>query len=81
MPLSHDSAAQVALTVWTAFPITLEVSGERQEDAITELALKGTATQARKGVSLISVVIVCLSSKQIDLNLVVYVRIGEMDAD
>lgn len=66
MPLPRDSAAQVALTVWTAFPITLEVSGERQEDAITELALKGAATRARKGVLLISLVIICLGFKQID---------------
>lgn len=79
VPLLHDSAVQVALTVWTAFPITLEVSGERQEDAITELALKGTAAQARKRVLLISLIIICLgiiclSIKQIDLNVVVYIR-------
>lgn len=49
MSLPHDSAAQVALTVCTAFPITLEVSGERKEDAITELALKGTAMQPKQG--------------------------------
>lgn len=72
----YDSAAQVALTVWTAFPITLDVSGERQEDAITELALKGTATQARNGVLLISLVIICPGFKQIDSNVVVCIRLA-----
>lgn len=44
VPVSHDSEALVALTVWAAFSITLEVSGESDADAITELALKGTVT-------------------------------------
>lgn len=76
VPLPHDSAAPVASTVWTGFPITLEVSGERQEDAITELALKGTATRARKGLLIISPVIICLGFKHIDLNAVVYIRVA-----
>ncbi len=46
--IPHDSEAQVALAVWTAFSITLEVSGGSDADAITELALKGAVTLPKK---------------------------------
>lgn len=83
VPLPHDSAAQVALTVWTAFPITLEVSGERQGDAITELALKGTALPARMRVLLISLIIITAGFKE-DRFTMLFTSIAfftEMDAD
>jgi len=41
MLLPHDSGTQVIPAVWTAFSITLRVSGKNDVDAITKLALKG----------------------------------------
>ena len=48
VPVLHDSLAQVKLAVWKSFSITLKVSVENDGDAITELALKGTAPLPKK---------------------------------